>query len=324
MYFASHEMNLGACAETRDKWFESMRNGHGLLCHMDPQLSAGSSVKGWVMGDSRFSNARLRSLSLSPVGEDLPSWQGEWLYIKTVISGSLFIEQSGEQRRFDPGSFFIIDPTLPFKEFAPQSVQLIALRIPKVKLALRGLTLSAQPLLVPDLSLADVQATRDVIACVANQSDTLSPAMRTLMGEQLVDMINLTLTNHRASATARQPVTSLYRAKRFIRQNFNNDRLRIDDVAAAVHLSSKHLQRLFREDGTSLMRYVWERRLENACNLLSAPVHSTSSIQEIAWRSGFANCAHFSRVFRQAYGAAPSDFKALMLAGADDAALEPE
>lgn len=309
MYFSSHEMQLGVCPKARDSWFEVMRNDHGLLCHMEAEQSMGSRVKGWAMGDARFSKAHLSALDLAPVGENMASWQGEWLYIKTVNSGWLMVEQSGQRQRFGAGSFFIIDPSLPYLESVPQQVELTALRIPKALLASRGRAIAVQPFIVPDLSQPDVHAARDLISCIASQSDTPGLSMRSLLGTQLVDLVNLTLLSPGTTSIVGHPLTALYRAKRFIEQHLENEQLNIADVAASVHLSGKHLQKIFREEGTTLMRYVWERRLEKAFGLLSAPDQATLNIQEVAWCCGFANASHFSRVFREAYGLTPRDFK---------------
>jgi AraC-like DNA-binding protein len=79
--------------------------------------------------------------------------------------------------------------------------------------------------------------------------------------------------------------------------------LRISDLARHVRLSERRLSQLFHgQVGLAPCRYrVW-RRLRTAVGLLA----NRSSITDAAHAAGFADAAHFSRVFREAYGIAPA------------------
>ncbi|MNR67817.1 DNA-binding transcriptional activator FeaR [compost metagenome] len=49
---------------------------------------------------------------------------------------------------------------------------------------------------------------------------------------------------------------------------------------------------------------------------LCNPRYSALSVSEIAYRAGFNNASHFSRSFKQRYGAAPSSYRSSELARA--------
>jgi len=53
-------------------------------------------------------------------------------------------------------------------------------------------------------------------------------------------------------------------------------------------------------------RWLVQKRLELAKSILDA---GNKSISEVAFNSGFENLSHFSRVFKEKYGAAPSKYK---------------
>jgi AraC family transcriptional regulator, positive regulator of tynA and feaB len=78
-------------------------------------------------------------------------------------------------------------------------------------------------------------------------------------------------------------------------------------IAAACGMSVRHLNRLFAREGTSLMRYVWERRLARCRRNLTDPKMSHRPIREIALAAGFRDLAHFSRAYRTRYGRAARD-----------------
>jgi AraC family transcriptional regulator, positive regulator of tynA and feaB len=85
------------------------------------------------------------------------------------------------------------------------------------------------------------------------------------------------------------------------------DELSAQRIAARWKLSVRHLNRLFAREGTSLMSYVWERRLMRSYRDLTDYTQRHRSITEIAFSAGFNDLSHFSRSYRARFGCAPSD-----------------
>lgn len=80
--------------------------------------------------------------------------------------------------------------------------------------------------------------------------------------------------------------------------------LRLAELADRAALSRAHFARAFRTAmGQAPHRYVLQRRLHQARALL---LGTTLPAAEIAARCGFADSAHFSRVYRRYFGAPPS------------------
>jgi len=87
-----------------------------------------------------------------------------------------------------------------------------------------------------------------------------------------------------------------------LQQDLSNDVL-----AEAMHCSRPHLVRLFRSVlGVSPARYVTERRVSHAAELLA---YSEESLESIAASCGFANRHHFTRVFSQVIGTPPARYR---------------
>jgi AraC family transcriptional regulator of arabinose operon len=77
----------------------------------------------------------------------------------------------------------------------------------------------------------------------------------------------------------------------------------VETLAAAVFLSPSRLAHLFKEQtGQTVTDALRQLRLRQAARLLR---HSGRSVQEIAAEVGFHCSFHFSRRFRQAFGASP-------------------
>ena len=81
----------------------------------------------------------------------------------------------------------------------------------------------------------------------------------------------------------------------------------IGDLAAALHLSPSHLQRLFkRETGARMGEWLIELRLQRAAYLLA---NSYLSVKEVARSAGYEHVSSFIRAFERRYVLTPSQFR---------------
>lgn len=82
-----------------------------------------------------------------------------------------------------------------------------------------------------------------------------------------------------------------------------SERLTIPGLAAEVGLSLRRLGLLFRSDlGVTVKQYLNETRLLEARRLLR---ETFLRVSEVGYKVGFENPAHFSRSYRQRFGAPP-------------------
>lgn len=96
-------------------------------------------------------------------------------------------------------------------------------------------------------------------------------------------------------------------AVRYISDNLDGQ-LDLETLAAQVHVSPRHLGRVFQKfAGTSPGAYIERARLDRAAHLLS---QSSQSIKEIAARVGYPDVHHFTRRFAAQIGAPPGKFRA--------------
>ncbi len=80
----------------------------------------------------------------------------------------------------------------------------------------------------------------------------------------------------------------------------------INDIAAAVHLTPRAVQYLFRQQlDTTPTEYLRRVRLHNAHQDLMASTRSAITVTEIAQRWGFLHTGRFAVLYRQIYGQSP-------------------
>ncbi|MGW6923896.1 helix-turn-helix transcriptional regulator [Streptomyces sp. NPDC054950] len=80
-------------------------------------------------------------------------------------------------------------------------------------------------------------------------------------------------------------------------------------IARAHHISVRYLHKLFKDEGTTVGRWILRRRLEECRRDLMRYGRGGRTIAAVAARWGFLSATHFSRVFRSAYGMSPREWR---------------
>jgi AraC family transcriptional regulator, glycine betaine-responsive activator len=92
-------------------------------------------------------------------------------------------------------------------------------------------------------------------------------------------------------------------------ENHIEDPLRIPDVAAAVEMSGRHFERLFkRETGQSPLRFYRNMRLSKARQRV---LYSEDSLRDIATSVGYLKSAPMTRDYKTLFGVSPKDERRL-------------
>jgi AraC-like DNA-binding protein len=66
---------------------------------------------------------------------------------------------------------------------------------------------------------------------------------------------------------------------------------------------------LFEAEGKTFTEYVHQQRLREAHRMLTSPAYAATRIGDIAHAIGFSEQSTFNRLFRQAFGATPSEIR---------------
>jgi AraC family transcriptional regulator len=108
------------------------------------------------------------------------------------------------------------------------------------------------------------------------------------------------------SATGGLAAWQITRVRAYIDSNLHRT-IHIRDLSAVARRSPAHFSRKFKlAVGDSPHAYVVRRRLERACHLMMT---SAEPLSEIALSVGFSDQAHLCRLFRQAFGRSPANWR---------------
>jgi AraC family transcriptional regulator len=108
------------------------------------------------------------------------------------------------------------------------------------------------------------------------------------------------------AATGGLAAWQILRVRAYIDSNLHRT-IHTRDLSAVARRSPAHFSRKFKlAVGEPPHAYVVRRRLERACHLM---VSSAASLSEIALSVGFSDQAHLCRLFRQAFGRSPANWR---------------
>lgn len=96
----------------------------------------------------------------------------------------------------------------------------------------------------------------------------------------------------------------------YILMNLTDPELCYDKVATSCGISPRYLCYVLKANNTSFSELLWKNRLPKARDWLVASSTRDYPIHEIAYMSGFKSAAHFSRMFKTAYGCPPREYRA--------------
>jgi AraC-like DNA-binding protein len=105
--------------------------------------------------------------------------------------------------------------------------------------------------------------------------------------------------------------TLLLRVQAYIRAHLTDPRLNAETIAAAHHVSVRHLYKTFAVAELRLEQWIIGLRLEGARGDLARPETRQRTIAAVARHWGFPNASHFTLRFREAYGMTPREWRAL-------------
>jgi AraC-like DNA-binding protein len=249
----------------------------------------------------------------------------EVMLISLQVRGNGNISQDGREARLQPGDFACYDSTRPYTLNFDAEFEQLVLHMPREAMVRRiGRTEmwtarridGASP--VGSLVLPFVQRTASVIsevtqATASRLSETCLSLVTAALGEELGGLAE--------GATAARTAL-IFRAKAIIESNLHDHALNTEKVAELVGISPRYLQDLFHTEGTTVSDWIWARRLEKGRRDLANPLRAGDSIAQIALACGFADFGHFSRRYKEAFGASPRDDRAMLRHGASRTAAD--
>jgi AraC family transcriptional regulator, positive regulator of tynA and feaB len=286
-------------------WVDLLRTFMHVQCESGRDERFFAEISCDRLGDIQVASARTTAQHVRRTSHDLARDPAEFLHICVLRSGRTFLSQDRREAELGPGDFVLSDSVRPFSLSVDDDYSVSLLQIPRQMLSHRVGAAERFTAIRVDGTNGIGGMLSPMLREVPLRLAAVPEAARVRIADNLLDLVAAALlsTGDGASLSARLTLT---RVKFWIETHLA-EKLSGTQIAGGCQLSERHLNRLFKSEGTSVMRYVWERRLERCRRDLADPALCHRSITAIAFAAGFNDPSHFSRAYRAHYGTTPRE-----------------
>jgi AraC-like DNA-binding protein len=227
-------------------------------------------------------------------------------------SGVNGVFQDGREAIVSAGQFVIYDTTRPYELRFDDGFSQTIFQMPRKLLQQR---IGAFDALTATTFSADRPLERlayEFLLGMSKALDRVDPATASRLMDQGLDLVAMAFADRMHERSPDQSFhrsALLYRLKSYILTHLRDPELSMPRAAAAIGISPRYASDLMAAEQTSFRSYVQMQRLERCKRDLSDPAHSARHVSDIAFAWGFNDLAHFSRIFKQRFGASPREWR---------------
>ncbi|GAA3043182.1 helix-turn-helix domain-containing protein [Actinokineospora globicatena] len=228
------------------------------------------------------------------------------------LHGTARLSQDGRQAALDPGDFAIYDTTRPYTLAFDDVSSTLVLMFPRDMLCL------------PSGHVEQLTATRfsgvsgvsgivsSILVQLARNLDDPQVYGSVRLARNVVDLLGTALADRVDYSNVPAESTRgalLVKIKSYVETHLNDPALSPTEIAAAHHISTRYLHKLFSDAGVTVSGWIRQRRLERCGQDLADPAKQQLAIGTIGARWGLVDASYLSRAFKTEYGLSPSEYR---------------
>lgn len=303
-------------AERVDAWHDTVAQWlDPNVIHVDHAAAFRATVRTTNLGNAQVASLTYSSMRTSRTERLIRRSDPELYKVALVLRGQQGIDQAGRQTVPGAGNLVAHASFYPYEAWVDAdggTAATITAQVPRALISLPRDRLDG--LLATRLSGQEGIGAllAHFLVHLATDTTPQRPGDGPRLGTILLDLFTAFLAHHLDDvpmpSESRQRALFL-RVQAFIHQHLSDPRLTTAAVAAAHHVSARHLQQLFQRHGESVAAFIRGQRLERIRRDLADPALAGRPVHAVAARWGLTNPAHFSRVFKAAYGVSPRDYR---------------
>jgi len=239
---------------------------------------------------------------------------GDYYMVPLPAEQPLRLWQQGREARVDCGDLAFVGTSDVYTYEQGTRNAVLALRIP-------GPMLRDRIGCIDDHTAVRFSADRSSVALFVDYARSLSrygsglpKAAASEAAHVLLDLLAIALLAGADGASSGETAVRTahrQRALRLIDAKIAEHSLAPSTVAQALGISERYLQRIFADQGQTVGSLIRARRIAEARRILTGLGRRSRSIASIAYSVGFADPAHFSRVFKIETGMSPRTYRSV-------------
>jgi AraC-like DNA-binding protein len=269
------------------------------------------SLAAFQLGEVMLGDVAHDAMQVSRTQQGIAQDHVQFYKVSLQLDGYSILEQNGRETVVAPGDLTVYDTSNPFVITTNQAARSLILTCPHDRLGianelmgnlvatrmsgrsgLGSVTSAYLAQLGSGLSDGSVKSSRQL-------EDSVLSVLRTLFNDELEKVYS--------NGTEEQMLT--YQILAGIEANLSDPDLSVASIAAEHFISTRQLQRIFQQRGTTVTRWIRERRLNRCREELLQRGSSVKNVRDVALQWGIQDAAHFSRIFRDTFGQSPSEYR---------------
>ncbi|MFJ5162381.1 helix-turn-helix domain-containing protein [Pantoea sp. NPDC088449] len=282
---------------------------------LNPKVDSAAEFSGTVtsgkLADIDVTNISSQAQRIFRGDDEIRRMPNEYYFLNLQISGQCLMQQGSHAALISPGEFSLVDSTRPYiNDYLTNEFKQLSFRIPQS--LLKPLLLHPDAILTskfsPDGGIITITA--DFLKTIASTDLNYHKIAQKKLMDNLVSLVGLSLG---VNSNVYDEVSQTYQEQlylgiqKYVRENLSDPDLSPIKVANNYRISTRYLHKIFEQGSESFSRFLQTERLERCANELK---HIKSdSVSTIAFRAGFNDTSHFSKVFRQHFGQSPRDYR---------------
>ncbi len=254
------------------------------------------------IGDLRFVEFNSDAAVVRRSRAHIARSSGAYYLIRFQLDNESVCSQGGEDVRLRAGDFSLCDTARPYQLAFNRPVSILTLRV--AKNVLQRYVGSPEKLVhvpVSGSSGPGSLAVRVIREIWQSSDDALGPGVAPRFANVVLELIASAYVRRRQCARWTAPASAPPCGCASWISSTSSCVIRICRpamVAQALKISSRHVHRLFAQQGNTVTRYILQRRLEKCRAALADPLLAGLSLTHICSEYGFRSLPHFSRLFR--------------------------
>jgi AraC family transcriptional regulator, positive regulator of tynA and feaB len=241
---------------------------------------------------------------------------GEDYFIIPIQGASVTLgSQDGREFCLRPGDFTVFDSTRPYQASLLSTFEHCLLRVPRLILQQRLGSIDKLTA-VPIAGNSGIgRVTSLFLRSLPSQLQQVDDPTRARLSEIALDLLTMALAETFAIPVRESSTVAAHRmrVRDFVEANLKREDLSVAMIGKALRLSPRHLNRLFKDEHSSLWQYIADRRLEKCRDALVDIRWSGRTIAEVAYQFGFSDASHFSRAFHRRFGVSPREYRSIKI-----------
>jgi AraC-like DNA-binding protein len=227
-------------------------------------------------------------------------------FASLLLEGDAFFYQAGECVPLVAGDVVVYDTDQPYLFGFGSGMRQLLIDVPRALWVERcGRVDLGRPLRIAGSGPGSAALVARTLRTTLSRTVEDVTAWSDGMSDQILDLLQLMMTGSGTVVST----SRLMAAKMFVAEHLTDPSLCTEQVARAVGVTSRHLNRAFAAEGTTVSQYVHDRRLDGARADLTSSHMAEHRIADIASRWAFASQAHFTRAFRARFGCTPTQVR---------------